>query len=92
MNKNTFTGFKPISTEKQKTISAGFSIASAIPVATSLVSAADSISNTIIRNKIVNKMDEVSKGEIELGKNGEIRLKWDSLNTSDNLINNKIIF
>lgn len=92
MNKNTFTGFKPVSIEKQKTISAGFSIVDIVPVATSLIGAADNISNTIIRNKIVNKMDEVSKGEIELGKNGEIRLKWDSLNTSNNLINNKIIF
>lgn len=92
MNKSAFIGFKPVSIEKQKTISAGFSIASVVPFATSLIDAADSISNTIIRNKIVNKMDEVSKGEIELGKNGEIRLKWDSLNDSNNLINNKIIF
>lgn len=91
MKKNNFIGFKPVSIEKQKSISAGFSASGIIAGATSVVNIADNISNTIIKNKIVNKMDEVSKGEIELGKNGEIRLKWDSLE-SNNLISNKIIF
>lgn len=91
MNKKNFVGFKSVPREKQKNITAGFSAAGIINGATSLVNIADNISNTIIKNKIVNKMDEVSKGEIELGKNGEIRLKWDSI-TPNNLISSKIIF
>ncbi len=36
-------------------------------------------------------MDEVKKGEIELGKDGQIRLKWDAVYEDDISIP-KIIF
>ena len=53
------------------------------------VNISDDISDTIIKNKIIAKMDEVQKGEVELNKNG-IKLKWDSL--SSNINPTKIIF
>ncbi|MBD5422906.1 MAG: hypothetical protein HDR43_00155 [Mycoplasma sp.] len=93
---NEFEGFNKVSQEEQKTISAGMGISDIIPIATSGLSSianiADDISNTVIKNKIVNKMDEVQKGEIELGKDGQIRLKWDSLKSSGDSVVPKIIF
>ncbi len=90
-----FKGFYPMSLEEQKTISAGFGISEIIPSVVSGISSftniADDISNTIIKNKIVAKMDEVKKGEIELGKDGQIRLKWDAVYEDDISIP-KIIF
>ena len=78
-----FKGFCPMSLEEQKTISAGFGISEIVPSVISGISSvaniADDISDTIIKNKIISKMDEVKKGEIELGKDGQIRLKWDSV-------------
>lgn len=85
-------GFKPISKQEIATISAGSGIVATIgSIASSLiggissmVNIADDISTTVIKNKIVSKIDEVEKGEIELKKDGGIRLKWDSLSNSNN--------
>ena len=92
---NKFNGFTKVSLEEQKQISAGIGISEIIPIATSglssIVNIADDISNTVIKNKIVSKMDEVQKGEIELSKDGKIRLKWDSLKSDDSIVP-KIIF
>lgn len=83
-----FKGFEPLSISEQKQISgAGAGIAGAISSITSgitstisnVVKISDDISDTIIKNKIVSKMDKVQKGEISLDKDGGIKLKWDSL-------------
>lgn len=91
MNLN-FKGFEPVSIKEQQTISAGAGIAAAIGTIassivggiSSIINVADDVSDTIIKNKIVNKIDEVEKGEIELKRDGGIRLKWDSLSNSNN--------
>ena len=96
MKNNNFLGFKKLDLEEQMSISAGTStslINSILKIVTTGLSSAvdisDSISDTVIKNKIISKMDEVQKGEVELNKNG-IRLKWDSL--SSNINPTKIIF
>ncbi|MBR2849041.1 MAG: hypothetical protein IKB83_00870 [Mycoplasmataceae bacterium] len=96
MKNDNFLGFKKLDLEEQMSISAGTStslINSILKIATTGLSSAvdisDSISDTVIKNKIISKMDEVQKGEVELNKNG-IRLKWDSL--SSNINPTKIIF
>lgn len=89
-NKN----FKPLTLQQEKSICAAGIISGIISGISSLASTADTVSNTVIKNKIVSKMDDVKKGEIELGKNGEIRLKWDALSTDDetNPIKSTVIF
>ncbi|MBR3832157.1 MAG: hypothetical protein IKJ72_00790 [Mycoplasmataceae bacterium] len=96
MKNNNFLGFQKIDLEEQMSISAGASaslIDSILKIATTglsnAVNISDDISDTIIKNKIIAKMDEVQKGEVELNKNG-IKLKWDSL--SSNINPTKIIF
>lgn len=96
MKNDNFLGFKKLDLEEQMSISAGTLtslINSILKIATTGLSSAvdisDSISDTVIKNKIISKMDEVQKGEVELNKNG-IRLKWDSL--SSNINPTKIIF
>lgn len=96
MKNNDFLGFQKIDLEEQMSISAGASaslIDSILKIATTglsnAVNISDDISDTIIKNKIIAKMDEVQKGEVELNKNG-IKLKWDSL--SSNINPTKIIF
>ncbi|MBR4025388.1 MAG: hypothetical protein IKJ03_00355, partial [Mycoplasmataceae bacterium] len=91
-----FLGFQKTDLEEQMSISAGASaslIDSILKIATTglsnAVNISDDISDTIIKNKIIAKMDEVQKGEVELNKNG-IKLKWDSL--SSNINPTKIIF
>ena len=96
MKNNNFLGFQKIDLEEQMSISTGASaslIDSILKIATTglsnAVNISDDISDTIIKNKIIAKMDEVQKGEVELNKNG-IKLKWDSL--SSNINPTKIIF
>ncbi len=76
-------GFEPMTLAEQKAISAGFGLSDIIPSIISgmgsIVNVADDISTTIIKNKIIAKMDQVKKGEVEIGKDGQIRLKWDSV-------------
>ncbi|WP_022935267.1 hypothetical protein ACJA28_00890 [Mesomycoplasma moatsii] len=99
MKQTNFQGFNLVPKEEQICISAGSGIGAAIAATTSaitsgvsgLVSVADDISNTVIKNKIIAKMDDVQKGEIEIGKDGQIRLKWDSVSSS-NGINSTIVF
>ncbi len=92
-------GFKNLSIEEQEKISAGAgggAIGGIISAVTSgisgLVNIADDVSDTVIKNKIVAKMDDVQKGEIELGKNGDLRLKWDSLSSSNDSPMPTVIF
>lgn len=96
MKNNNFLGFQKIDLEEQINISAGTAtslVESILNLATTgisnFVNISDDISDTVIKNKIVSKMDEVQKGEIELNKNG-IKLKWDSLSSNANPT--KIIF
>ncbi len=92
---NSIIGFEPISFEEKERISAGNSVSSIVSSVTSgissLASIADNISDTVIKNKIVSKIDDVQKGEVELGKDGQLRLKWDSLSSSSE-IKNSIVF
>lgn len=92
MKKNNYSNFKEMAIEDEIRISAaggsGLNISSIISGVTSsisnLVNIADDVSDTVIKNKIVAKMDEVEKGEISLDKNGSIKLKWDSLSNKTN--------
>ncbi len=98
MKKNNLNGFEIMTIEEQNAISAGEGITSLISSIGSTISStlsgfttvADDISNTIIKNKIIAKMDNVQKGEVEVGK-GTIKLKWDSLSNSTGN-NSTIIF
>ena len=90
MNKKIIKGFTKVSDEEQLKISAsGGIISSIISTITgglsSLTKTADDASNIVIKNKIIEKMNDVQKGEVELTDKGGVRLKWDntsSINTS----------
>ncbi len=89
----TFKGFKKVNLNHKKSISAGSGLLSQIIGGISsiftggispIISAADDISNTVLRGKIIDKMNDIEKGEVELKKDGGIRLKWDSLSSKHN--------
>lgn len=98
--KNKYKGFTEMSNQEKNEISAGAAIGATIASVVSgvtsglsnIVNIADDISNTIIKNKIVSKIDETEKGEISLSKDGEIKLKWDDTSSPLTKGNSTVIF
>lgn len=94
-------GFKKLSLDEQKQLnSAGF-LKDIIPLVTSILkntggvspifSIGSSIAQIIQQSKLIEKIKTTTKGEVEIGKDGQLKIKWDD-NGINNSPHNTIIF
>lgn len=108
MNDITKNGFQELTYDEQcELVSAGSflsvlgaiggtifkAISGILPGVGAAVNAFSNISTTNQQNKLIEKIKEIVKGEIEFGKDGAIKVKWDhSSNNSQSIPKNTIIF